>query len=231
MNSMPVNLEMATVRATFIGLLLGLAGCDGGTPVNPPGGEPVAQSDGQSEAMAEGTRQFDEIKGTFAQIIEEESARYHPLVYRFDEDLLAKMDGVESKLSRKSPPSDADATKVRLIPEVDADQEEDHFRESIRRWSAKTKRDFREAIDRLKADLAAVDKTKAFHPEFHKKFSAVFDEFIPIEVLEMRERRNRAIHRRVRELLDPHRNERPRTVAYFEKQIAGPPYQDPDSIH
>jgi hypothetical protein len=139
------------------------------------------------------------------------------------------MDGVESRLSGKSPKSEGDAGSVRLIPEIEAGEENDHFRESIARWSKKTGRDLRAEIDRLKAERATADQTKGFHPEFQRKFSEVFDSFIPIEVVEIRERRNRVIHRQVRALLDPYRATRPRTVEYFEKQIAVAPYQDPDA--
>lgn len=220
--------------ANLVGcLLVCLAGCDGSeanknASLNPSGSSASLDRE-EEEAFAEDEERFLELKAKFAEIIESASARFHPLVYKFDEDLLTKMDQAEARLSSGVSSSSKEPTAPRLIPELDPDEEDDHLRQSIKRWSEKTGKDFRAEIDRLKTDLAGVDQTKAFHPEFHKKFSAVFDVFVPIEVLEMRERRNRSIHQKVRELLEPVRTTHPRMVKFFEKQIADPPYNDPDA--
>ncbi len=174
-------------------------------------------------AMKSSPEVFQKIKGEFDRIVEESSNRYHPLVYHFDEDLLSKMNDEEKWLRDGAKP--AGSEPQRWIPEIDKKEEDDHFRETIRRWSEKTGRNFREALDELTRARAQVDPKEPFHPAFHKQFGSVFDDFIAIEVAEMRERRNRAIHKRLRGALDPHRTELPLIAAHFEALIAVPPYQ------
>ena len=83
----------------------------------------------------------------------------------------------------------------------------------------------RDEIDRLQADVAARKPGKSpNHPEFHKAFSAVFDDFIKIEVEEMHERRNRAIHREASSLLDKYRGSQPALVSETEAILDAPPY-------
>ena len=80
----------------------------------------------------------------------------------------------------------------------------DHFRETLRRWKAKTGKDLRAEIDKLKAEVAARKPGgPPFHPDFHKHFSAVFDDLIPIEVAEIRERRNRYLHEKAKRSSTP----------------------------
>ncbi|WP_422924398.1 hypothetical protein [Singulisphaera sp. PoT] len=166
---------------------------------------------------------FLKIKGDFDRIIAEASEHYHPLVYHFDEDLLNKMDREEKKLQGGT------VEAARLIPEIEAKEEDDHFRETIRRWAEKSGKDFRASLDGLAKARAQVDPKKPFHPEFHKEFAEVFDDFIAIEVAEMRERRNRVIHDRLRETLDPHRARYPKIAEHFESLVAVPPYQLPEA--
>lgn len=206
-------------------VLSALSGCDQPSST-PAAAQAPSVTLAERAAVDSDPEAFGKLKGELGQIIDDASSRYHPIVYHYDEDLLAKMDGVVAHLQGDAKPA-AGAEAVRHFPEIDAKEEDDHFRETIRRWSEKTGKDLRAAIDGLKRDLAAVDKSKPFHPEFHKAFSVVFDDFIAIEVAEIRERRNRVIHARTRELLDPYRSSRPKIVAYFEGTIAGPPYQEP----
>jgi hypothetical protein len=101
----------------------------------------------------------------------------------------------------------------------------DHFRETIARWRAKTGKDLRAEIDPLKAQVAARKPgDPPFHPEFHKRFSAAFDALIPIEVAEIRERRNRVIHERAKPLLDAYRDKLPDIVLELETALNQPPY-------
>lgn len=79
----------------------------------------------------------------------------------------------------------------------------------------------------LKADVAARRPGEAFHPEFQRKFSQVFDRFIAIEVAEMRERRNRAIHAAAESLLAPFRADHPEPVRRIQELLDRPPYNLP----
>ena len=64
----------------------------------------------------------------------------------------------------------------------------------------------------------------AFHPEFQQHFSAAFDDLIPIEVAEIRERRNRYLHEQAKPLFDSHREKDPAAVREFENILNQPPY-------
>ena len=101
----------------------------------------------------------------------------------------------------------------------------DHFRETFRRWKAKTGKDLRAEIDTLAAEVA-VRKPEGprFYPDFHKRFAAVFDDLIPIEVAEIRERRNRYLHEQAKPMLDPFRETDPEAVREYEKVLNQPPY-------
>jgi hypothetical protein len=94
----------------------------------------------------------------------------------------------------------------------------------VRHWEASTGKRLRAAIDPLKADVAARTPGVPYHPEFQKKFSAEFDDFIKIEVAEARQRRNREIHQKTEAIFDRYRQEHPDVVAHFRKIIDSPPY-------
>jgi hypothetical protein len=150
----------------------------------------------------------------------EATDRFRPLDYEYDEDLLQILDRAEVDLSGKST-----VTPSRAMPKLDVGEEREHFRETFRRWKDKTGKDLRAEIDKLKAEVAARKPDgPAFHPDFHKRFSAAFDDLIPIEVAEIRERRNRYLHERAKAILDPHREKDPDAVREFEQVLNQPPY-------
>ena len=155
------------------------------------------------------------IRNGLNTIVNEAGERYRPLIYEYDEGLLAIADRAESHLSGKSP-----GPAPRFMPSLDEAEELDHFRITIRRWEAQEGgRSFRAAIDPLIAEVAARKPGEPFHPDFHKRFGVVFDSFIPIEVQDARERKNRAIHAKAKDLFAPHRAEHPAEVKPFEAMI------------
>jgi hypothetical protein len=195
-----------------------LAGC-GGTGPPPQAIEPdpaaalFAKNPEAAQALQEGMNQA--INGV--------SARYKPLEYQYDEDLLAMLDRVEAGFAGK-----AAGEPPRFLPQLTAEEEAEHFRETIRRWEAQTGKGLRAEIDPLKAEVAArkADGPK-FHPDFHRRFSDAFDALIKLEVEEMRERRNRELHREVEALFAKHRGGDGELVRYFEEQFDVPEYRLP----
>ncbi len=157
------------------------SGCGDGP--SRPGADAPSASPADSETSAA-------LSSGLTEVINAAEARYRPVQYNYDEDLLAKIDQVESHLAGRSkgPPP-------RVLPSLDKPAEEQaHFRETIKRWEAKAGRSLRESIDPLISEVAARSPGgPAFHPDFHKKFGLVFDTFIPIEIAEIHERRNRAV--------------------------------------
>ena len=134
--------------------------------------------------------------------------------------MLEILDRVEADLSGK-----ATGPPPRMMPKLEVEEEQDHFRETFRRWKDKTGKDLRAEIDKLKAEVAARKPGgPAFHPDFQKHFAATFDELIPIEVAEIRERRNRYLHERAKAILDPHREKDPDAVRELEQVLNQPPY-------
>jgi hypothetical protein len=163
----------------------------------------------------------DDLAAKLNKVLNEESIRYGPLEYEYDENLLTTIDKAEAYLSGR-PKGPA----PRAMPKLSELEEYDHIRETIRRWRATTGKDLRAEIDRLKAEVAARQPGgPAYHPDFHKKFAAVFDSFIPMEVQEIRERRNRAIHVAAKPLFEKYRATAPDLVTKYEEALNAPPYQ------
>jgi hypothetical protein len=208
---------LAAVASLMLALLL-LSGC--GTPSShdaPSGGA------GDPPQSPEAAQASQEIGNRLSTLINDASDRYAPLDYEYDEDLLTKLDQIDASLSGKtagSPP--------RLLPKLDEQEEVDHFRETNRRWQSATGKDLRTEVDKLKAEVdARKPGDKPFHPEFHKHFSAAFDKLIPIEVAEMRERRNKYIHENAKAIFDQYREKHPAVVREHEGALNKPPYELP----
>jgi hypothetical protein len=212
---------------TSIALALALAllpGCRGQTPPQANGG-----GGGGPRASPEPTGAHEEVGASLSRLLNDAQGRFRALNYEYDEDLLVTIDRVEAYLSGKSP-----GPAPRAMPKLDEQEEMDHFTETIRRWKAKTGKDLRVEIDALKAEVAARKPGgPAFHPDFHKHFSLVFDDFIPIEVAEIRERRNRYLHEKAKPLFDAHRAKFPDVVREHESFLDKPPYNlpPPDTTH
>jgi hypothetical protein len=156
-------------------------------------------------------------------LINDESMRYAPLQYQYSEGLLEILDQVERDRSGEDR-----GDTPRFLPKLDAGDERDHFRETVRRWEAKTGKNLRTEVDALKADVAARKPGERFHPEFQRKFSRVFDDLVALEVTELRERRNRAIHSAAEKILAPYRAEHPEPVRRLQAVLNSPPYNLPE---
>jgi hypothetical protein len=152
---------------------------------------------------------------SLSKLINDVTSRYSPLDYQYDEDLLEKVDRFEAELSGR-----ASGPPHRLFPKLTAEEERDHLRETVRRWEAKTGGALRPAIEPLKAEVAARQPSgPRFYPDFHRHCRAVFDDLIRIEVGEMLERRNRAVHAGAASLLDPYRATHPELVGRYEASL------------
>jgi hypothetical protein len=171
-----------------------------------------------------------EVQQALTQAINDASYRYSALEYDYNEDLLAMLDQMEARLA------DPSSTPTRRFivpregkpPKLDETEELEHFRETIRRWEAKTGRKLREAIDPLKAEVAARKPGEPVPPEFHQRFSAAFDDLIQLEVLEMRERRNRAIAEVSAPLFSKYREQAPGMVDHFERMLKAQGFAEPE---
>lgn len=202
--------------ASVAGSLALISGCRGQASSSADGGAAPPASPEVSKASQE-------LSGRLSDLINESNARYRALTYEYDEDLLKVLDRFEAYDSGKP-----EGPAPRAMPKLDEQEELAHLRETVRRWQAKTKKNLRAEVDTLKAEVAArAPGGPAFHPEFHKHFSAVFDEFIPIEVAEIRERRNRYLHEKAAPVLDEYRQKSPDAVRAHEATLNAPPYDLP----
>jgi hypothetical protein len=210
------TLRLLTAVA-FVTLAL-LSGCGPRSPHDAPSG-----GVGDPAQSPEAAQASQEMGAKLSTLINDASDRYRPLDYQYDEDLLTQLDRIDAYLSGKttgSPP--------RFLPKLDEPEEVDHFRETIRRWQSATGKNLRAEVDKLKAEVdARKPGDKPFHPEFHKQFSAAFDNLIPIEVAEMRERRNKYIHANADAVFDPYRQKHPAAVRELEGSLNKPPYELP----
>jgi hypothetical protein len=198
-------------RSAFasLSILLFASGCQAKSkPAKPAAPEEVAASQ--------------ELSTGLTQIINDARIKYWPLRYEFAEDLLERLDQIESDLAGKK-----QGKAHRFLPNLDEVEEKAHFRETAQRWEAQTGKNFRTEIDRLKASVAARKPGERFHPEFQKDFSATFDDFIKIEVLEMRGRSNRVIHESAEKLFAKYRDGYPQLVLRFEAELKKPEYALP----
>src|SRR5262249_54150005 len=155
-----------------------------------------------------------EVQGEVDRAINEAGTRYIPLEYRYSEVLLDMLDKVEAHLSgrTKEPPPRYMSGKEKR-PGLEPGEELDHFREVIRRWEPKTGKNLGATRDRLKPEVAdRPPNGEPFNPAFQKRFSKAFDDLIQIEVQEIRERRNRAIHEAVRPVFAKYRQSSPEIV-------------------
>lgn len=163
---------------------------------------------------------YQELENRVNDLISENTSKYAELRYEYSEGLLKILDQIELTLSGKFP-----GEPPRLLAKLDPDEEREHLRETVRRWEAKTGKSLRTEVDARKAEMASRPAGQTFHPEFQRKFSQAFDEFIAIEVAELRERRNRAIHAAAEPLLAPHRAKHPEPVRRIERILDSPPYR------
>ena len=194
------------------------SGCGGGTPIDSASG-----GAGGPPLDAEAAQASQAIGASLSRLINEATARYRPLDYEYDEDLLTKLDQIDSYLS-----NEATGPAPRFLAKLGEQEEVDHFRETIRRWQAKTGKSLRTEVDKLKAEVdARKPGGQPFHPEFHKRFSAAFDELIRIEVEEIRERKNRYLHEEAKSAFDQYREKYPAVVREHEDFLNKPPYAPP----
>jgi hypothetical protein len=202
-----------------------LAGCDAGRPQSAPAATPTtatAPVAADPEAVAA-------LQKELSEAINKASIRYLSLAYDYNEELLEKLDRIEAKLAGKDDrPYPRYLAGTARQPGLDEAEELDHFREVFRRWEAKTGKTLRAAIDPLKAEVAARKPGgPPFHPEFQRRFAQEFDTLIKFEVEEMRERRNRALHRETEPLLAKYRDKQPDLVREYESTLNAPPYALP----
>lgn len=211
----PRSLHRTAASACLLWTIVA-AGCDGrsttgrGASPEPP---PLGRED---QAI------YQQLETKIDKVINDHLIKYGELRYEYNEGLLAILDQIELTLSGKlagNPP--------RFLSKLDPRDEHEHFRESVGRWEAKTGKSLRAEVDALKAEVAARPAGQSFHPEFQRKFSRAFDEFIPIEVAELHERRNRAIHADAEAILAPYRAEHPEPVRRVERLLSKPPYNLP----
>jgi hypothetical protein len=149
-----------------------------------------------------------QLTAGLSKAINDASARNKPLEYEYDEDLLARIDQVETYLA-----GGAEGEAPRFMPDLTEAEELEHFRETIRLWESSTGRKLRPEIDQLKADVAARKPDgPRFHPDFHRRFGATFDPFIKFEVADMQRRRNLEVHDKAGPLLEPYRSRAPEQV-------------------
>jgi hypothetical protein len=204
-----------SMQPIFVVALLLASGC-GGPPEDSASDAVLAADPSATQAL----------RDVVSKAINDTTNRYKPLDYEYDEDLLVKLDQIEAHLADpKSAPAPRFMAGDEKQAGIDAAEELEHHRESVRRWAAKAGRSIRSAIDPLKAEVAGrkPDGPK-YYPEFHKRFAESFDDYITIEVAEIRERRNRALHAAVKPEFDKYRATHPELVRHFEAMLNAPPY-------
>jgi hypothetical protein len=218
-----LRLTIATVLTLA---LVSFSGCGSQAPTGAgAGAAPGAPPPPTAPASPEAAKASQEVLGGLTRIINDANDHFRVLDYDYDEDLLKILDRFEAYDSGK-----LDGPAPRAMPKLDEQEEIAHLHETVRRWHAKTGKDLRTEVDKLKAEVAERQPGgPAFYPAFHKRFGVAFDDLIPIEVAEMRERRNRYIHEKAKPLLDQYRGAYPELVRPQEEMLNQPPYNLPEA--
>lgn len=167
------------------------------------------------------------INEAVSKIINDATTKYASLDYAFNEDLLKILDQFAGYYA--ATPENRKAVKLeRQLPKLDESEEIQHFEESIKRWEKKNARSLRSEVDRLKSLLAKRNTAdKKSQVEFNKQFSAAFDDFVKIEVDELRERRNRWIHDKARPVIEELKATSSAAAGKVEATLNAPPYNLP----
>lgn len=167
------------------------------------------------------------INEAVSKIINDATTKYASLDYAFNEDLLKILDQFAGYYA--ATPENRKAVKLeRQLPKLDESEEIQHFEESIKRWEKKNARSLRSEVDRLKSLLAKRNTAdKQSQVEFNKQFSAAFDDFVKIEVDELRERRNRWIHDKARPVIEELKATSSAAAGKVEATLNAPPYNLP----
>ncbi len=185
-----------------------------------PGGNPLFEPKKSNSILLPAEQ---ELGAKLSHIINTANAKYRNLKYEYDENLLDILDRIELRLAGNS-----DKLDPLPLPNLDEGEQIEHFRETTRRWTEKSKKDLRATIELLKASVAARKPGgPAYHPDFHKSFAAAFDDLIPLEVEEIRERRNKAIHSAAKPVFDEYRKSAPDAVKQHQKTLNTPPFHLP----
>src|SRR5262249_48634101 len=100
--------RLAAVTSLMLVLILG-SGCGRSAPDRAPSG-----AEGGPPLDPEAAQAAQAIGGKLSTLINEATARYRPLDYEYDEDLLTKLDRIESFLSGKTTDS-----SPRFLPRLD----------------------------------------------------------------------------------------------------------------
>lgn len=167
------------------------------------------------------------INEQVSKIINDATSQFASLDYEFNEDLLKILDTLSAYFESK-PEARASLKLDRYLPSIDQADESAHFAESIKRWETKSGKNMRAEVNRLKAILAKRDvQEKQSLVNFNKEFSSTFDDFVKIEVDELRERRNRLIHEKARPLLESLRAKDAAAATKIETTLNSPPYNLP----
>lgn len=179
----------------------------------------------QSAAPASGDET--KINEAVSKIINDATTRFSSLDYAFNEDLLKILDQFANYYA--STPENRKSIKLeRQLPKLDQLEELSHFEESIIRWEKKSGKSMRSEVDRMKSLLAKRNTAdKQSQVEFNKEFSAAFDDFVKIEVDELRERRNRWIHDKAKPAIDELKATNSTAAGKIQATLNAPPYNLP----
>src|SRR5262249_54273395 len=123
--------------AVLIVTLACVAGCNQKSDEGPDGGPVGKSAPGETSEPEAGER-----TGKLSKLRDHLGPRARALDYEYDEELLEVLDGVEGRLAGKS-----EALDPLPMPKLDEAEQLDHFRETIKRWSAKTDKNLRAEID------------------------------------------------------------------------------------
>jgi hypothetical protein len=174
------------------------------------GGSTTGENAPTTSKAHSGVRQ--QIDVELSEVINTMTKRHLPLEWEYDEDLLEMVDQIEARAR-----GEAKGEKHRFLRRVTEQEEMEHYKETIRRWEEQQGRSLRSAIDPLIAEVAARKPGgPRYYPEFHARCRLVLDDFIKFDVLEMQERRNKAIHEKATPVLAKYRAEHPDVVHEYE---------------
>lgn len=178
-------LSLLASTALFVTLALA-TGCGGG---GASGSNPAVESALLEEVNA---------------VIQDSRFRYHPIRFQNPRDFTKIAEQVEGRQSGR-----LSGEEGRVMPRIDLKEEDEHFRETLERWTAATGKNLREELDAFNQGRPTLDDLRER-----------FGELLAIEEADVIARADREVQRQVEPILAKYRADHPEVVRRQEEMLA-----------
>jgi len=136
-------------------------------------------------------------------VIQDSRFRYHPIRFQNPRDFTKIAEQVEGRQSGR-----LTGEEGRVMPRIEAKEEDEHFREVLQRWNESTGKE-------LRAELDAFNQGRPTLDDLRKRFG----ELLTLEEDDVLDRANREVQRQVEPILAKYRADHPDVVRRQEEML------------